>query len=774
LDRQSWYPPAALALLAACAALSQASQLTHHTFRVDRALLGTPAAENIKAPFDIEVVDPDTTARLRAEAEAKVPRVYDFDVHLGQKSADLIAQAFADARGRIADRRPNEARRDLLLTIRPGLEKSLGFAFGADQFARLAERDFSASAATASGRLILAHAAEPIVASRQVLGPDIGRGISVQRVPDDKQAEKVVSDVSSITELEEARRDLPTRARSVLGGVEPADVELATYVAGRLLQPNLTLNRAATELARELARLAVKPVGIGVSKGEMIVRDGERYNERHLLILQALNQARRRSASAMGSLGSAAIVLALLWAAMILARGLGLSLARPARDLTFLWVICALTFLATRVSLAVAAALYERFGGLPGDAYRYVVPIAAAVMITRLVLSTEVALLVGAVISTVAMLMLPGHPLFGVYALVGSVFGASTLRTIQVRSDLIRAGVGVGLGQAAAAVAIQLFGGEKSLSAYALCALAAVVSGLLAALIALALTPAVEALFGYTTDLNLLELGNLNHPALKDLLVQAPGSYHHSIMVGTLVEAAAEAIGANPLLARVMAYYHDLGKGRNPSYFIENQRTGQNPHDKLKPSMSAMIIRRHVADGMELATQYGLGEPIVAAIGQHHGTTLIHFFYHKAKDAEVEGQTVSESDYRYPGPKPQSREVALVMLADAIEAGARTLADPDPARLQGVVNRIINVKFADGQLEECDLTLKDLHTIAKSFSRVLASIYHERVEYPEMFEGLTGKKNNDDHDPKPPRDASPDDAMGAADGHENLRRLGLS
>jgi putative nucleotidyltransferase with HDIG domain len=294
--------------------------------------------------------------------------------------------------------------------------------------------------------------------------------------------------------------------------------------------------------------------------------------------------------------------------------------------------------------------------------------------------------------------------------------------------------------------------------------------------LALSLTPAIEWAFNYTTDLKLLELANLNHPALKELIVQAPGSYHHSIIVGALVEAAAESVGSNPLLARVMAYYHDLGKGCNPGYFIENQRTGHNPHDKLKPSMSAMIIRRHVTDGIELAKRHGLGEQILSGIAQHHGNTLIHFFYHKAKEQADDDQIVNEGDYRYPGQKPQSREAALVMLGDSIEAASRSLADPTSARLQGLVNRIISHKFTDGQLEECDLTLRDLHTIAKSFSRVLNSIYHHRLEYPDILKDITGnagKKQHGDTDTKSSKRPEGADGSTEEDPPDNLRRLGL-
>jgi putative nucleotidyltransferase with HDIG domain len=213
-------------------------------------------------------------------------------------------------------------------------------------------------------------------------------------------------------------------------------------------------------------------------------------------------------------------------------------------------------------------------------------------------------------------------------------------------------------------------------------------------------------------------------------MIQAPGTYHHSIMVGLLVENAAESIGANPLLARVAAYYHDIGKIRKPLYFAENLKNQGNKHDKLAPSMSALILISHVKDGVELARENKLGSVLIDIIRQHHGTSLIKFFYDKAQQ-QSKGEAVNEQDYRYPGPKPQSREAALIMLADAVEAAGRTLSNPTSARIQGMVQKIINKIFIDGQLNECDLTLKDLHKIAKSFNRILVGIFHQRVEYPE-------------------------------------------
>ena len=228
----------------------------------------------------------------------------------------------------------------------------------------------------------------------------------------------------------------------------------------------------------------------------------------------------------------------------------------------------------------------------------------------------------------------------------------------------------------------------------------------------------------------MLELTDLNHPILRRLTMEAPGTHHHSLMVGNLAEAAAEAIGANSLLARVCSYYHDVGKLNRPEYFGENQ-TGYNKHDGLSPVMSSRIIAGHVKDGVELAREYGLCQPVVDIIQQHHGTDLIRFFYEKANRGDKHNQ-VRQEDFRYPGPKPQSREAAVVMVADAIESASRSLNNLTHARLRTVADKIVNTRFADGQFDNCDVTLRDLHVIAERIVTMLLSAHHKRIEYPDQ------------------------------------------
>jgi putative nucleotidyltransferase with HDIG domain len=264
-----------------------------------------------------------------------------------------------------------------------------------------------------------------------------------------------------------------------------------------------------------------------------------------------------------------------------------------------------------------------------------------------------------------------------------------------------------------------------------------VLSGLLSAILTGTLIPLMEALFGYTTSLKLLELSNFNHPILHNLMLKAPGTYHHSIIVGSLAELAADRVKANSLLARVSAYYHDIGKMGKPLYFIENQSPSNNPHNDLSPSMSAKILFSHVKNGVRLAHEHNLGEDITGIIEQHHGTTLVSYFFNKAKHREnTELDTVQESDFRYPGPKPQTREAAIVMIADACEAATRSIPEPTASKIQTMVQNIINKRFLEQQFSDCELTLKDLQIIEECFSRTLTSIYHHRIEYPGQKQAL--------------------------------------
>jgi len=312
--------------------------------------------------------------------------------------------------------------------------------------------------------------------------------------------------------------------------------------------------------------------------------------------------------------------------------------------------------------------------------------------------------------------------LFLISGLVASIFALGSRRRIVI----IRAGFITGLAQA-----LVLFLVDRFLPAEPAKYLILLINGVVSSILVLGVLPVFEYLFRTPTDISLLELADFDQPLLKRMIMEAPGTYHHSLVVGNLSEAACQAIGAHALLARIGAYYHDIGKLHKPNYFNENQALPDNKHESLTPTMSKMVIMNHVKEGEELAKRYKLNSRLVDFICQHHGTSLVYFFYRRAlENIEDEGK-VQEEGFRYPGPKPATKETAVVLLADSVEAAMRSLKDPGPAKIEELVHKIINNKFIDGQLDSCDLTLRDLEKISAVFVRILSGIYHSRVTYPE-------------------------------------------
>ena len=328
------------------------------------------------------------------------------------------------------------------------------------------------------------------------------------------------------------------------------------------------------------------------------------------------------------------------------------------------------------------------------------------------------------------------------YFLLAGFAGASAVEHTRERIAVLKAGVTVGLVQATAALFIHfvtLYLAETDISLSTtlrpVWSMAfAFLGGIASAFLVLGLVPLFE-LAGFVTDYRLMELANLNHPLLRNLMLRAPGSYHHSVVVGTLAEAGAEAIGANALVAKVASYFHDVGKAVKPQYFVENQREGISKHQDLDPYASARIIISHVVDGARMAREHNLPQPIVDNILMHHGTGILQFFFARAQEIAMEQgedpERVEEDAFRYPGPKPSSREAGVIMLADKVEAATRTLAQPTEANLRAMISRIVNSVVADGQFSECPLTFEEIHTLAETFVGVLLGIYHQRIEYPQ-------------------------------------------
>jgi hypothetical protein len=377
------------------------------------------------------------------------------------------------------------------------------------------------------------------------------------------------------------------------------------------------------------------------------------------------------------------------------------------------------------------------------------IPLAAGAMIICVFMGLTIAMPLAAVMAVSFAVIFENNLTIFLYFLINGTMAAYWIRHCRQRKVFITAGAKLGLLNILLVTSIDLYlaelSGAKLLWDWAF----AFMGGIGAGIVAAGIVPLVEIAFGYSTDISLLELASLDRPILRRLMIEAPGTYHHSVIVGSLVEAAASEIGANPLLAKVCGYYHDIGKIKKPLYFIENQKGGINKHDKLAPSMSSLILISHIKYGVEIARKNKLGQIIIDTIRQHHGTSIIKYFYEKARQQKGD-DSVNIDNFRYAGPKPQSREAGLVMLADVVEAASRTLDNPTPSRIQGLVKNLINNILSDGQLDECELTLKDLHKIASSFDKILYGIHHHRIEYIEK------RTSTGENDRGTARNGSPD------------------
>jgi len=561
----------------------------------------------------------------------------------------------------------------------------------------------------------------------------------------------------------------------LLKGMDYALLNLMVDFSQRLIQPNVTLNSHETEARKEVAAQQIKPVLYVIKKGEMLLREGERVTPLQLRKLEAMEgQADAHQVPLAGS-GAVALLTAILIIQYQVRLKRRMEFAKYGnKDLLFLSCIMVSFIIVVKISTTLPEAW---FLGLPlsrpVSPVGFGIPLAAGAMIVCLFMGRETALIFALALALCTSMLLQGGLETFIYFILSCTMASWWLQDCRERKIIIKTGAKLGLLNAFLAVVIDVYMGTASWNTLPFDLTVAFLGGIGAGIITAGMAPVVEMVFHYTTDITLLELANLDRPILRRLMLEAPGTYHHSMVVGSLVEAAASEIGANPILAKVCGYYHDIGKLKQPLYFIENQSYGRNRHDKLAPSMSALILIAHVKNGVEIAREHKLGQVIIDTTQQHHGTSLISYFYEKAKAIKGE-DAVNIDDFRYPGPRPQTREAGLVMLADVVEAASRTLENPTPSRIQGLVQNLINKIFSDGQLDYCELTLKDLHRIARSFNKILNGIHHHRIEYQDSTTMTSGKAKNGSADRRP---AKPPQAARAKDSYDrqaHFKRLGLS
>ena len=525
--------------------------------------------------------------------------------------------------------------------------------------------------------------------------------------------------VSLLYDRREALVQVDQRGRELFSS-DPAGVRLLNELAGPFIQPNVTYDRAETEYRRVQAQGGV-PTMVGfVQKDELIVDANQKVDREALLKLRSLRnlELARRGRTEFIYPPVARMLLMLLFIAAF-ATYLRMELPAVYHDNAML----AMFTLLTAIVMSIAQ-LQVGFFGL----HEFVVPLAAAPLVVASLMEKRPALAFTLLLAVATIAIVELRAQFVPVAVMGGITAVYSVARLRHRWHFGRAFFTIAVANLAAILAWDL-ARATSAQAVARDALWGGLNAFTAVSVAFMVLPLVEHLFGMTSDITLLELSDLNRPLLRRLQLEAPGTYHHSMVVGNLAEAAAEAIGANSLLARVSAYYHDIGKLGKPEYYAENEPAfSPSRHEELTPSLSALVVKSHITEGLEMARKHRLPRAVQDAIPEHHGTMAMAFFYHKALEKDP---LARREDFSYPGPRPRSRETAILMLADGVEGASRALEEPTPSRIRGLVTRIVQERVQDGQLDECGLTLSELARIREAYIPVLTAIFHVRTPYPD-------------------------------------------
>ncbi len=666
---------------------------------------GQVADRDIAAPFALRVpLSGDDLRVARARASLSVPPVYQrqrkIERELTRDMSALLDSVAAIVYARDVGDDERVARAAQWL---PGVSRDvLGPALAADGFgalhaaARDCQRDIFARGLIDNSAVLRRNGYREIV------------------VADDAFEQK--RDVAGLLDQSRVEDAIRTQGAERFGSDKARAQLFVELVRGHTL-PNLSFDGRATTERREAAAASVRST-FDVAKHERIVGRHERVSREQETILRALEEARaaqspERTPTAMVRAYASEVLRLLILCAM-----LGVYLAAFQRAVysdarrMFAMVSLLLVFVAV-------VALGARLGWSP-----YLTPVAFVSVMMAALFDYRLGLVTGAF----AAALLPiATPMGAGPAFVGWMAGAAGIAGIErmrARSRGYSLFVFVAVAYAIGILSVEAAAGWRELGRHMLWG---VLNGFVTGLATVFLLPIFEQVFRRASRFTLLELTDLNKPVLKRLNMEAHGTYHHSMLLGNIVDAIAGEIGADPLRARVMAYYHDIGKAFKPEYFAENQEPGFNKHEKITPQMSALILSSHVKDGVELARQEKLPEVIVDGIREHHGTTVMSYFYQKAREA---GAAVNREDFRYPGPRPRSKEAALLMCADAVEAGVRSLKDPTPAHIRAMVTRLVDQRAHDGQLDQSGITLADLAVIKEKLVTVLTTVYHKRVAYP--------------------------------------------
>lgn len=723
----------------------------------DDSLLGLPqlavgerAPRTIKAPRDFDIADPETTERLRQDAVAKVLPIYDHATGLGSEVKNRIESAFAEMK-EIAAQIPapppaEEGAPQKRVEPRPfrpedrqdaeNFMRALQVYFEDHELEILFRGGFDEQIRDAAIMVARTVFEQRIAEDKDFLKLQAPAGLTIRSLgkSGEVEHEQALIDLRSINGVDQARASIDEIVALKLEHLTPAGRRAVALLTKRLLRPNVVANPGETQARWARERQAVRTVVIPIKRGETVLHAGDVVTERHQLIVRGMAQELEAESRFQLPIGSALIVVLLLILIFrFYQQGSGAFLPSH-RDLGLGAAVYMATILLLWLSYEGASWLAEPFPNIGVTALRRLAPIAFGTILLRFVSGKEAAAAFAFIVAITAGLMMDNSLHFAVYAASGAIASATFADTEKPRLRIWLAGLVGGSAQALALVALALLQSRFTVDAMSIELPLAIASGLSSSLLVAAVIPAVDVLFGYTSPSKLEDLANLNHPLLRDLLVQAPGTYHHSIVVGALAEAGARAVGADPLLARVGGYYHDVGKLKNPRIYWENAT--RRPGDERSvfspaPAISdeAAEIKLHVADGLEIGAQHRLGQPILEIIAQHHGTSSVRRLARKVSESGMSLPPMPAGALTYPGPKPLSREAALVMLADGVEAATEALLAVTPMEggmLEGTVDRVVSEAIVEGQLDHCPLTLEDLRRVRSEFVVVLRDMLSRR------------------------------------------------
>lgn len=500
-------------------------------------------------------------------------------------------------------------------------------------------------------------------------------------------------------------------------------VDLGTAISENYIKTNLFVDEEKTQEMKEEAKKKVSPVMI--KKDQIVVTQGEPITKEELQILSDLGVLNNNKASnwyvylSLGALDFAIMLIQVYY------------LYKHQREIFNNDGNLVLIFLLGIIYLILARSIYI--------ISPFLIPLAFLPMLYIILLNDRIALFISLTDIILMSIVVQFDAQLILIAIISVLVAVMVLKKMQMRNDILYASIYIALVNVSLTFFTGFLVSNNIVNVFTI-SIYSFLGAFFSSILTIGFLPVMENIFGIITQMKLLELSNPNQPLLKRLLMEAPGTYHHSIMVANLAEIAAEEVGANQVLVRAASYYHDIGKVKRPYFFKENQITSDNPHDKMTPNLSALVIISHIKDGIELAKEYKLPKVIQDAIAQHHGTTLAKYFYITMKNSSDNPEEIKEENFRYPGPIPNSKECAIIMLADSVEAAVRSIKDPSKWKIEEMVNNIINSKLSEGQLDNCDITFRDLNKIKGAFLSSLTGIYHKRIEYPKDKSEITNKE----------------------------------